>query len=181
MCAPLRNRMNRVRVAPLTRGVHVARPRATAKWKTSARKTTTSRTASRKTSTSGASTPRRSTAAAATRRKRGVAGPTRARRSSAATTEFKCPECGRTFLRAAALGAHRSRAHGVAGKTALATAAKRRASGSARRTRAAANGDGLQRDAMIAAVFPNGIPPREEVIRSVNAWLDEAERLSRLS
>jgi hypothetical protein len=34
---------------------------------------------------------------------------------------------------------------------------------------------------MIAAVFPNGMPLREEVIRSVNAWLDEAERLSRLS
>ena len=33
---------------------------------------------------------------------------------------------------------------------------------------------------MIAAVFPNGTPAREEVIRSVNAWLDEAERLPTL-
>jgi hypothetical protein len=31
------------------------------------------------------------------------------------------------------------------------------------------------------ALFPNGIPARESVIRDVNAWLDEADRLSRRS
>jgi hypothetical protein len=30
---------------------------------------------------------------------------------------------------------------------------------------------------LLEALFPNGIPPRQEVIRAVNAWLDEAERL----
>jgi hypothetical protein len=33
---------------------------------------------------------------------------------------------------------------------------------------------------LLKALFPNGIPPREEVIRAVNDWLDEAERLARL-
>jgi len=30
-------------------------------------------------------------------------------------------------------------------------------------------------------LFPNGVPPRESVIRDLNAWLDEAERLARRS
>jgi hypothetical protein len=29
-------------------------------------------------------------------------------------------------------------------------------------------------------LFPQGIPPRENVIRQVNQWLDEADRLGRL-
>jgi hypothetical protein len=28
-------------------------------------------------------------------------------------------------------------------------------------------------------LFPDGIPPRQDVITQVNAWLDEAERLAR--
>jgi hypothetical protein len=31
----------------------------------------------------------------------------------------------------------------------------------------------------LRTLFPNGIPPRQEVIAQVNAWLDEAERLAR--
>ena len=49
---------------------------------------------------------------------------------------FVCPECGKTFTRAAALGSHR-RAHGVLGATAQAKTASRRASSST-----AANGRG---------------------------------------
>jgi C2H2-type zinc finger len=37
----------------------------------------------------------------------------------------------------------------------------------------------VDRDALLNAVFPSGIPARENVIRDVGAWLDEAERLSR--
>jgi len=33
---------------------------------------------------------------------------------------------------------------------------------------------------LLRALFPNGVPPREGVIRDVNRWLDEADRLSRL-
>jgi hypothetical protein len=37
----------------------------------------------------------------------------------------------------------------------------------------------VDRDALLAAVFPNGVPPKESVIRDVSAWLDEAEKLAR--
>lgn len=108
---------------------------------------------------------------------------------------FTCPECGKTFGRAASLGAHRSRAHGVVG----ASARRRKRSGSsnggttrrrgrmqARRqqnTRAHANTSGrergrVDRDALLQALFPNGVPAREEVMRRANAWLDEAESLA---
>ena len=113
-----------------------------------------------------------------------------------ATAEFVCPECGRTFTRAAALGAHRSRAHGVAGRSARAT--KRRASsgrassakrgsaaskpraGSSTRARALAGTNGIDRDGLLKALFPDGLPPREDVIRAVSGWLDDAERLARM-
>ena len=35
-------------------------------------------------------------------------------------------------------------------------------------------------DALLGVLFPNGIPAKEEVIRAVNSWLDEAERLTQL-
>jgi len=111
--------------------------------------------------------------------------------SEAATDVFTCPECGKTFTRAAALGAHRKLKHGVAGTSANA-AGNRKSAKSRGRTRttatvrrtaasAAANGGGrsVDRDALLRALFPNGIPPRQEVIAQVNAWLDEAERLAR--
>ena len=114
---------------------------------------------------------------------------------------FKCPECGRTFTRAAALGAHRRRAHGVVGATSEARAKGRSRSGTAaagknavrataassaangRRTSRAparASASQVNRDALLQTVFPKGVPAREAVIRAANAWLDEAERLARL-
>src|SRR5205823_6130307 len=36
----------------------------------------------------------------------------------------------------------------------------------------------INRDALLQTLFPNGIPAKESVIRSVNNWLDEAERLT---
>jgi hypothetical protein len=115
------------------------------------------------------------------------------------STEFICPECGRAFTRAASLGAHRHQTHKVPGatnraaanqatkpataKTPTRTTRRRRARG---RTRAAtpvtagSTNGAPNRDALLQTLFPNGIPAKENVIRSVNAWLDEAERLTRL-
>jgi len=131
-----------------------------------------------------------------------------ATKKASAGAELVCPECGRTFTRAAALGAHRSRAHGVAGRSTQAT--KRRAAGSQSRasrssaTTARASGttngrrkrqatsrgtgrssmpraaDGINRDALLTTLFPTGIPAREEVMRAASSWLDEAERLAKL-
>lgn len=105
---------------------------------------------------------------------------------------FTCPECGKTFTRAAALGAHRSRAHGIAGRSSRRsrTGGASRSNGTPRRstrnqtqprTRAASSnrGDGLNRDALLQTIFPNGLPAREAVIRRANAWLDEAEKLAK--
>ena len=114
--------------------------------------------------------------------------------------EFTCPECGRTFSRAAALGAHRRQAHGVVGAT---SRTRQRAAGSGRTrstarsgtgrkarpaagrtttsTRSRAGSDGnVDRDGLLRELFPNGIPANEGVIRAVNGWLDEAERLARM-
>jgi hypothetical protein len=118
------------------------------------------------------------------------------------TEEFKCPECGRTFTRAAALGAHRRQAHGIAGATSRSQSggrSTRRTTGRAtsatatstrrRRTARAASGsppararrDGsVDRDALLQKLFPNGIPAKEDVIRAINNWLDEAERLAKM-
>src|SRR5262245_25061589 len=100
-----------------------------------------------------------------------------------------CPECGRTFSRPAALGAHRKLKHGVAGSSANAKAnrttnSRRRARTAATRARVttptATNGTvrSIDRDALLGAIFPDGIPPRQDVIARVNAWLEEAERLA---
>src|SRR3954449_7502587 len=89
-----------------------------------------------------------------------------------ASAEFVCPECGRSFARAAALGAHRSRAHGVAGQSAQAT--KRRSRSGQKVTTgakrsgsspAAARG-GINRDALLKTLFPDGMPAREDVLRA---------------
>jgi hypothetical protein len=129
--------------------------------------------------------------------------------SAASGGEFVCPECGRTFTRAAALGAHRSRVHGVAGQSAQAKRTRSRrqqtsgpgsrrvptpftagaptkapsASQNASRSRRAstvARRDGVDRDALLKALFPAGMPPREEVIRAASSWLEEGERIARL-
>jgi uncharacterized C2H2 Zn-finger protein len=120
--------------------------------------------------------------------------------SSAAPSsgELKCPECGKRFTRAASLGAHRQRVHGVAGTSK--TASKRRrsrqapASGRGGRARGRASAksasrsggqgrDGqaaVNRDRLLQTLFPNGVPPREDVIRRLGNWLDEAEGLAKL-
>jgi hypothetical protein len=99
---------------------------------------------------------------------------------------FTCPECGKTFARAAALGAHRKITHGVAGTSSNAAANRRRkatAASSSRRRRVAATASNgraqtVDRDALLRTLFPDGIPPRQDVIGAVNDWLDEAERLA---
>jgi hypothetical protein len=105
----------------------------------------------------------------------------------AATTAatLTCPECSKIFTRAAALGAHRKMTHGVAGTsknaTSKTTTGKRSTTASPRRTRATpSNGTrSVDRDALLRALFPDGIPPREELIGQLNSWLNEAERLAR--
>src|SRR3954452_9366102 len=112
-----------------------------------------------------------------------------------------CPECGKTFTRPASLGAHRNRAHGVGGASnrAQRTRARKgsrnggtthrgndaqttpRQTTRRRRNTSASGGDqtgGINRDALLQALFPNGLPAREAVIRRANAWLDEAEQLA---
>jgi uncharacterized C2H2 Zn-finger protein len=111
-----------------------------------------------------------------------------------------CPECGATFTRAASLGAHRNRAHGVAGastraqrtrarrghrngggttrRDAAAQTTRQQTTPARRRSNSSASG-GINRDSLLQALFPNGVPAREEVIRRANAWLDEAEQLAR--
>jgi hypothetical protein len=161
----------------------------------------------------------------------------RARNTEATSSggEFTCPECGKTFGRAAALGAHRSRAHGVAGATASRRARPKRTTTGAKRTAAArtaastpkrapatsagagakttttrkrattarraggtrtaggaarsagTRGSGrrtqatVNRDALLQALFPSGIPARESVLSQVNSWLAEADRLAKLA
>jgi hypothetical protein len=38
----------------------------------------------------------------------------------------------------------------------------------------------IDRDALLKAIFPAGIPASEYVIRAATGWLDEAERLARM-
>ena len=127
------------------------------------------------------------------------AGRKRATRASAAassktstSSELTCPECGRTFSRPAALGAHRSRVHGVAGTSQNArsrrnAAARKTAAARTPRTqtgptapRPARGGRGsVDHDALLSALFPAGIPPRQDLVAAVNDWLDQADRLAR--
>jgi hypothetical protein len=113
------------------------------------------------------------------------------RKHASTPAALTCPECGRTFSRPAALGAHRKLKHGVAGTSANATGNRRSATSRTRksaapkrrRTTTPATQDGaaqsVDRDALLSTLFPSGIPARHEVIVQVNAWLDEAERLAR--
>jgi Zinc finger, C2H2 type len=129
---------------------------------------------------------------------------TRATKAKAtpAVDALTCPECGKTFTRAAALGAHRKMTHGVAGSSKNATGKRKTtttrtlrsstasssstaaSNGSARRRTSTSNAtgssaNGVDRNALLRTIFPNGIPPREDVMAQANAWLDEAERLAR--
>ena len=106
--------------------------------------------------------------------------PANASKTAKAET-FVCPECGKAFSRAASLGAHRNRAHGVAGRSTQGSPANPRARNAATTTSRAlvTSATRVDRDALLGALFPNGIPARESVIRDLNAWLDQAERLAR--
>jgi uncharacterized C2H2 Zn-finger protein len=129
-----------------------------------------SKTASRK-----ATTKKRSSVKTSTPARRGQAG------SAASATTFTCPECGKTFTRAASLGAHRNRTHGVSGVSARNGSAKSTRRVSASRGTNSQPRQNVDRDALLAALFPSGIPAKERVIREVNSWLDQAERLARLT
>ncbi len=112
---------------------------------------------------------------------------------SNAGDEFTCPACGRSFGRAAALGAHR-RSHGVVGKKSgsqrptgkrssrsrSSSRANSASSTSGRRGRSTQRTAGVNRDALLRALFPNGVPAREQTLSAVSAWLDEAQRLAGL-
>lgn len=102
--------------------------------------------------------------------------------AAASNTTFTCPECGKTFSRAASLGAHRNRAHGVTGASGRRTETRRHTSPATTSRRTASTRgrqNSIDRDALLQALFPSGIPAKESVIRDVNAWLDQAERLAR--
>lgn len=99
--------------------------------------------------------------------------------------KLSCPECGRTFDRPPALGAHRRRAHGVVGATnaqraRARAAAGRRTSTEGRVVSKDASGGRIDRDALLRTLFPQGIPAREDVIRATSDWLDDAEQLARM-
>jgi predicted RNA-binding Zn-ribbon protein involved in translation (DUF1610 family) len=121
--------------------------------------------------------------------------------TATSAAEFTCPECGKTFNRAASLGAHRNRAHGITGaskrrtKASTAITPSAESSGTHRRrtnrrrnstqpttaaTRTRQRGTSINRNQLLQALFPNGVPPREDVIRRISNWLDEAEHLAKL-
>ena len=133
----------------------------------------------------------------------------RARRNQTnenAESQYRCADCGRTFERPQSLGAHRRQAHGVAGtskrsqsraaalsrqsgaassdrsRRASAREGNRRAnveSGRRERRDSPSNQPSVDRDALLKALFPSGIPARQDVLRDVTDWLDHAERLAR--
>jgi hypothetical protein len=150
---------------------------------------------------------------------------TRSASNGSSTGAFVCPECGREFSRASALGAHRKRSHGVAGTSrsagprdsssrlrrprqtatggltaagttsgaataagATTTATRRRRApsrvGSTRGrggARARTSPDSTAtHDALLRALFPNGVPARASVIAALEPWLAEADRLARM-
>jgi hypothetical protein len=115
------------------------------------------------------------------RARRSSGSRSRASARSAQANEVSCPECGKTFGRAAALGAHRRHAHGVVGASTQ-RRAKPSSTTSPRRSAPSPRSSGdhreISRDALLQAVFPGGVPPREAVIRAANSWLDEADRLA---
>jgi hypothetical protein len=38
----------------------------------------------------------------------------------------------------------------------------------------------VDRDVLLAAVFPAGIPPKQNIIRAIDQWLDQAEQLTQM-
>ena len=104
----------------------------------------------------------------------------------AASTQLTCPECGKAFTRPAALGAHRQRVHGIAGTSQNARSrrtTKRSATAQTTVRAATSAGNGaraaVEHDALLRALFPAGIPPRQDIIAAVNDWLSQADTLAR--
>ena len=60
--------------------------------------------------------------------------PAQAFSAKAKSSELVCPECGKTFTRPASLGAHRNRAHGVAGSSKPASASGKTATRASKRS-----------------------------------------------
>lgn len=134
-----------------------------------------------------------SSKAAARRKSRTRPSKSATTRSSSGT--FTCPECGKTFNRPASLGAHRNRAHGVAGISAGAVSSRKATTrGRGRKTsstrgpaqrrsiagRTPTRRSASTRDALLGMLFPRGIPANVQTVQRVNAWLDEAESLALL-
>lgn len=84
---------------------------------------------------------------------------------------FTCPECGREFGRAASLGAHRSRAHGIRSLRASPAAATN--------LNASLETNPLS-DRLLGLVFGDRIPPRADVVDAARAWLDQADTLAKM-
>jgi hypothetical protein len=126
------------------------------------------------------------------------AGKAKAAGAASPASPLVCPECGKDFSRAASLGAHRNRAHGVAGSSSNARTrrATRGTGATSVSTRSGATGNRgttgrgatsqrrrngvVDRDGLLQALFPEGVPPRENVIHKLGAWLDQAEQLAKL-
>jgi uncharacterized C2H2 Zn-finger protein len=107
--------------------------------------------------------------------------------AASAENVFICPECRKSFSRAASLGAHRNRAHGVSGASKRRTNDGRSAGAAAAPTRSRRrprsgqqDGISIDRNQLLRTLFPNGVPPREDVIRRIGNWLDEAEEIAEL-
>lgn len=109
---------------------------------------------------------------------RGAKTSSAARRPSK-TNLLVCPECGKKFTTAQRLGAHRNRAHGVAGVSRSKTLRRRLASAPGEASNNAQR-RAVDKDALLRVLFPAGIPANVFVIDGLVAWLEEAEQLSRL-
>jgi hypothetical protein len=204
-------------VSPRTRNASKPRARTRSASKPSPRTRKASKPSSRTRSASKPS-PRTRQASKPSPRTRSASKPSpRTRQASKqGSGEFICPECGRSFARAAALGAHRRSAHGITGASSSAARARANTASARRRTPTAARrgpapattaaaarsrvasrptsaqqgrprrstADGqrrlVNRDALLRSLFPNGIPATEQALQQVNAWLEQAERLTRL-
>jgi len=110
---------------------------------------------------------RRSNAQTAARKTRATAMSQTRAKSTPSGGAFVCPECGKTFTRAAALGSHRRRAHGVLGATAQAKTGSRPAGSSAaaegrdgRGSTRSGNSAARPRRPRRTATAPTGAPSR---------------------
>lgn len=99
-------------------------------------------------------------------------------------TELACPECAaagvdKSFGTAQALGAHRNRSHGVAGKNAK---KNKRQPQQAQPVAAVVKTPrkSLDRNKLLGLIFPDGIPAKAEMLTEIEKLLQDAARLSRV-